>query len=87
MRLPSSIALAQYFRHDDFHKEEVMKRRGDHNRLVYWQAREIGRILAEHDPESNGIDTSMLSHISPIGWDNVLLYGDYIPDRRLVKRP
>ena len=55
--------------------------------IVYWQAREIARILAEDNPESEGIDTSMLSHISPIGWDNILLYGEYVLDRSLVKRP
>ena len=55
--------------------------------IVYWQAREISRILAEYDPEKEGIDTSMLSHISPIGWDNVVLYGEYLLDRGLVRNP
>ena len=35
---------------------------------------------------SNGIDLSLLEHISPIEWDNVVLYGQYILDRKLVRR-
>jgi len=27
----------------------------------------------------------MLPHVSPIGWDNVILYGEYVVDKRLIK--
>jgi hypothetical protein len=27
-----------------------------------------------------GIDPALLSYISPIGWDNVILYGEYALD-------
>ena len=53
--------------------------------IVYWQAKEISNILKDCNPETNGIDISLLSHVSPIGWDNVVLYGDYMIDRSLVK--
>jgi hypothetical protein len=33
-----------------------------------------------------GIDLSLLKHVSPIEWDNVVLYGQYILDRKLVRR-
>ena len=33
-----------------------------------------------------GIDVSLLEHVSPIEWDNVMLYGQYILDRKLVQR-
>ena len=53
---------------------------------VYWQACEISRVLSECDPVANGIDLSLLEHVSPIEWDNVVLYGQYILDRKLVRR-
>jgi hypothetical protein len=28
----------------------------------------------------------LLKHVSPIEWDNVVLYGQYILDRKLVRR-
>jgi len=54
--------------------------------IVYWQAREISRVLSQCDPLANGVDTSLLQHVSPIEWDNVVLYGQYILDRKLVRR-
>jgi hypothetical protein len=33
-----------------------------------------------------GIDLSLLEHVSPIEWDNVVLYGQYILDRKLVRQ-
>ena len=38
------------------------------------------------DPVANGVDTSLLEHVSPIEWDNVVLYGQYVLDRKLVRR-
>src|SRR5271170_1101804 len=55
--------------------------------IVYWQAREISRVLRHGDPIDNGVDLSLLEHVSPIEWDNVVLYGQYILDRKLVRRP
>ena len=40
----------------------------------------------ECHPIANGIDLSLLEHVSPIEWDNVVLYGQYILDRKLVRR-
>jgi hypothetical protein len=37
------------------------------------------------DPESVGIDLSLLEDISPIGWENILFYGEYVLNRNLVK--
>ena len=53
--------------------------------IIYWQAREITRVLHCCDPEGNGIDAALLEHISPIEWDNVILYGQYIIDPNLVR--
>jgi TnpA family transposase len=55
--------------------------------IVYWQAREISRVLSHCDPIDNGVDLNLLEHVSPIEWDNVVLYGQYILDRKLVRRP
>jgi Tn3 transposase DDE domain len=54
--------------------------------IVYWQGREISRVLSQCDPHANGIDLSLLEHVSPIEWDNVVLYGQYILDRKLVRQ-
>jgi len=52
--------------------------------IIYWQAREIARVLSQYRPEEDGIDPVLLEHISPIEWDNVVLYGEYIINRKLI---
>ena len=54
--------------------------------IVYWQACGISRVLSDRDPIANGIDLFLLEHVSPFEWDNVILYGQYILDRKLVRR-
>jgi hypothetical protein len=54
--------------------------------INYWQAKEISRIVKEYNPEEAGIDISPLVHISPIEWNNVILYGEYKLNRDLVRR-
>jgi Tn3 transposase DDE domain len=54
--------------------------------IIYWQAREISRIVKEYSPEEVDIDISLLAHISPIEWSNVILYGEYKLNRDLVRR-
>ena len=53
--------------------------------IIYWQPKEISWIINTCDPVLHGIDTSLLPHISPIGWDNVVLYGQYVIDRNLIR--
>ena len=52
--------------------------------IIYWQAKEINRVLQEHSPDAS-IDLSMIKHISPIAWENIILYGDYILNQAKVK--
>ena len=33
------------------------------------------------------MDLSLLKHVSPIEWDNVVLYGQYVLNRKLVAVP
>ena len=41
--------------------------------IVYWQAREISRMTAAPDFP---FDLELLTHVSPIEWKNVILYGE-----------
>ena len=54
--------------------------------LIYWQILESDRVLRHWDPAEDGIAPALLIHISPIGWDNIVLYGEYALDRSLVAR-
>lgn len=53
--------------------------------IVYWQVKEINRVVLECDPEGNGIDLRLIEHISPITWDNIILYGEYVLDEKKVR--
>ena len=54
--------------------------------IIYWQARDMSRVIRTTDPERHGIELSLLRHVSPIEWDNIVLYGEYVLNRRLVRR-
>ena len=51
--------------------------------IIYWQAKDISRVIRTADPERHGIELSLLRHVSPIEWDNIVLYGEYVLNRRL----
>ena len=53
--------------------------------IIYWQANEISRVVSSGNAEADGIDLTLLKHISPIEWENVVLYGQYHLDRRLLR--
>ena len=53
--------------------------------IIYWQIREIDRVLSEAGSDADDLNFELLSHISPIGCDNVLLYGEYQLNRSLVR--
>ncbi len=53
--------------------------------VIYWQAKEISRVVRWCKPEDDKIDIALLEHISPIEWDNVILYGQYVLDRAQVR--
>lgn len=54
--------------------------------IIYWQAKEIDRVIREDNPAANDIHLRLLQHISPIGWDNITLYGHYVLNSDWVKR-
>ena len=43
------------------------------------------RVITKSDPDSAGVDLSLLEHISPIEWENVLLYSQHLIDRSLIR--
>ena len=55
--------------------------------IIYWQAREIARVtsISNHEPPAFDLDISLLEHVSPIEWDNIVLYGEYVVDRSLIR--
>jgi TnpA family transposase len=53
--------------------------------IIYWQAKEIHRVIQAHTPPEH-IDLALLSNISPVSWENVILYGEYILNRNRVVR-
>ena len=53
--------------------------------IIYWQTKEISRVISQYNPEENDINLSMLEHISPIEWENVVLYGEYVIDPDLIR--
>jgi len=53
--------------------------------IIYWQANEISDCLSNRKPEELGLDLDCLQHVSPIEWDNVVLYGEYRLDRKLIR--
>lgn len=48
--------------------------------IIYWQAKEIHRVLLESPPDVQ-LDLNMLKHVSPITWNNVILYGEYVIEK------
>jgi TnpA family transposase len=53
--------------------------------VIYWQAKEISRVVRWCKPENDAVDVALLEHVSPIEWDNVILYGQYVLDRAQVR--
>ena len=53
--------------------------------IIYWQAKQITQTLRSGAIAEEGIDATLLQHVSPIEWDNVILYGQYVLDRARVR--
>ncbi len=48
--------------------------------IIYWQAKEMSRAIQDGDPAAASVNLDLLSHISPIHWENVIIYGEYFFD-------
>ena len=53
--------------------------------IIYWHAKENSRVINTCDPASHVVDPTFLPHTSPIEWNNVILYGEYVIDPKLVR--
>ena len=53
--------------------------------IIYWQAKQITQTVRSGAVAEEGIDATLLQHVSPIEWDNVILYGQYVLDRARVR--
>jgi len=53
--------------------------------IVYWQIKEIERVLTTFDPGEEQLEVRLLEHISPVKWENVVLYGQYVLNPSLVQ--
>lgn len=54
--------------------------------VIYWQAKELDRLISSDEFATMDFDSSLVKHISPVGWDNVVLYGEYIINKLLINR-
>ena len=54
--------------------------------IIYWQAKELNRLIASEEFKEMGFNAKLMVHISPVGWDNVILYGEYIINIARIKR-
>ena len=48
-------------------------------------SKQITRTGRAEAVAEEGIDATLLQHVSPIEWDNVILYGQYVLDRARVR--
>jgi hypothetical protein len=60
------------------------------NHITYWgNGREAAirydKTFSPGHPEEEDIDISLLQHISPVEWENVVLYGEYVIDPKLIR--
>ena len=53
--------------------------------VLYWQSKEVWRVVHRCQPEDGKIYVSLLEHVSPIERDNVILYGQHVWDRGQVR--
>lgn len=54
--------------------------------VIYWQAKELDRLISTDEFAEMGFDPSLVKHVSPVGWDNVVLYGEYIINKLLINQ-
>lgn len=53
--------------------------------VIYWQAKELDCLINSQEFIEMNFDLSLISHLSPVGWDNIVLYGEYIINKMLIK--
>lgn len=54
--------------------------------IIYWQAKELDQLVNTAEFAEIGFDLDLVKHVSPVGWDNVVLYGEYVINKLLIGR-
>lgn len=54
--------------------------------IIYWQCKEMARVIKENQDEAKQYNLLLIEHISPATWGNLVLYGEYIIDRSKVRK-
>jgi len=45
--------------------------------IIYWNTKHLGRIVTDMRREGTQILPEMLTHLSPLGWEHIILTGHY----------
>ena len=45
--------------------------------VIHWNTRQLGRLVAELAAAGQAPDPALLPHVSPLGWEHVLLTGEH----------
>lgn len=45
--------------------------------IIYWNTKHLGRIVSDMQKKGNHIPPEKLSHLSPLGWEHIILTGHY----------
>ena len=45
--------------------------------IIYWNVARLGEIVAQLTASSVPPDPALLAHVSPLGWEHILLTGEY----------
>ena len=46
--------------------------------IIYWNTKQLGNAINQRNHEGLETPTHLLAHISPLGWEHILLFGQYI---------
>ncbi len=45
--------------------------------IIYWNTRELGKVVADLGANGAEISPALLTHVSPLGWEHINLTGEY----------
>jgi hypothetical protein len=45
--------------------------------IIYWNKKYLGHIVSNMQKKGNHIPQEALSHLSPLGWEHIILTGHY----------
>ena len=53
--------------------------------IIYWQSKELDILINSPEFAEMGFDPQLVEHISPVDWNNIILYGEYVIDRSMIR--